>query len=129
MLRPRDGHVCYTRHDMETKTKEMVIRGYHIYKSIWDAVVGEILECRREKHNKKDRYAVAVFQNNRIVGHLPKKYSRLCSLFLDKGGLISCTVAGRRHFSFDLIQGGLEIPCLVTFTSTKKNIKKISKFL
>ena len=76
----------------------------------------------RERGNEKDRYAVAVFQNDRIVGHLPRKYSRLCSLFLAKGGQISCTVIGRRRYRSDLIQGGFEIPCLVA----KSNIGKIT---
>ncbi len=107
----------------------MTIRGYHVYKDIWDAVVGEILDCKRERDNVRDRYAVAVLERDRIVGHLPRKYSRLSSLFLDKGGSITCTVTGRRRFSSDLVQGGLEIPCLVTFRSSKNTIKKLTKFL
>ncbi len=107
----------------------MVIRGYHVYKSIWDAIVGETLCCKRERDNDSDRYAVAVLHNDVIVGHLPRKYSRVCSLFLNNGGSISCTVTGRKRFSSDLIQGGLEIPCFVNFRSSKKTIKKLSKFV
>ena len=36
------------------------MRGYHVYKDIWEANVGEELECVRERRNEKDRYAVAV---------------------------------------------------------------------
>ena len=107
----------------------MMVRGYHVYKDIWDPVVGETLQCKRETDNGSDRYAVAVFQDDKIVGHLPRKHSRLCSLFLDRGGSISCTVTGSRRYSSDLSQGGLEIPCSVIFKSSKKNIKKLSKLL
>ena len=114
---------------MEEKTKEMCVRGYHVYHKVWDAVIGQMLECERETHNEKDRYAVAVMQEGRVVGHLPRKYSRVCSLFLKKGGSISCTVTGKRRFSADLNQGGLEIPCLVTFKSSRRNIEKLAKYL
>ena len=35
---------------------EMVccIRGYHLHKEIWEAVVGEVLMCEREPHNSLD---------------------------------------------------------------------------
>ena len=59
------------------------VRGYHVYKSTWDATVGERLTCVRDPGNQFDRYAVAVNQeSSTTVGHLPKKISKLCSLFL-----------------------------------------------
>ena len=36
------------------------IRGYHVYKEIWAAAVGEELACTTEPHNSHDRYAVSV---------------------------------------------------------------------
>ena len=36
------------------------IRGYHVYKEVWEAAVGEALVCEREPENASDRYAVAV---------------------------------------------------------------------
>ena len=36
------------------------IRGYHVYKEVWEAAVGESLVCEREPKNASDRYAVAV---------------------------------------------------------------------
>ena len=44
--------------------------GYHVYREIWEAAVGETLVCEREPQNGKDRYAVAVKKNETIVGHL-----------------------------------------------------------
>ena len=65
---------------METFQKESCIRGYHIYRERWDAVVGEKLECQRERGNTTDMYAVAVIKDSTIVGHLPRKISRICTL-------------------------------------------------
>ena len=65
---------------METFQKESCVRGYHIYRELWDAVVGEELECQRERGNATDMYAVAVIKDCTIVGHLPRKISRICSL-------------------------------------------------
>ena len=36
--------------------------------------------------NIHDQYAVAVRKNGTVVGHLPQKVSRVCTLFLKKGG-------------------------------------------
>ena len=80
----------------------------------WDAVVGESLTCRREPLNPRDRYTLAVMKNDVIIGHLPAKVSRICSIFLRRGGSITC-----RRYSADLPQGGMEIPCKPSFTSSK----------
>ena len=88
-----------------------MLRGYHKYQHIWDAVVGEILPCNCEMGNVHDPYAVSIKKGGVIVGHVPKKLSCLCSLFLLRGGIICCKVTGLRRYSSDLPQGGLEIPC------------------
>ena len=101
------------------------VRGYHIYRQVWGASIGETLVCEREQANDKDRYAVAVIKAGRIVGHLPRKMSRMCSLFLRRGGTIVCTVLGGKRYSFDLLQGGLEIPCSLLFKGQQKDIKNL----
>ena len=50
---------------------ESCVRGYHVYKDIWGAAVGEELDCTRERGNPREAYAVAVVRNGRTVGHLP----------------------------------------------------------
>ena len=82
-------------------------------------MIGDELTCRREVANAVDRYAVGVYFDDNLVGHLPKKISSVCSLFLRHRGQISCRVTGRRH-SIDLPQGGLEILCILTFRATKR---------
>ena len=49
-----------------------------------------------------------------VVGHVPKKISTICSLFL-RSGTITCEVNGSRQYSADLHQGGLEVPCKLRF--------------
>ena len=51
------------------------LRGYHIYKEIWNSAVGEHLICEKETLNPTDRYTVAVMKtvsSGVIIGHLPR---------------------------------------------------------
>ena len=58
-------------------------------------------------YNLADRFAVAVMKGGTVVGHIPRKISNVCSIFIRKGGSIFCLTTGSR-FSSDLPQGGLE---------------------
>ena len=117
-------------HEMAGETEiSCCVRGYHVYKDVWEAAIGEVLVCRREPSNAADRYAVAVTKEETIIGHLPRKLSKVCSLFLRRGGSIRSTVTGRRRYSSDLTQGGLEVPCTLLFTGDVKEIKKLEKVL
>ncbi len=49
-----------------------------------------------------DRYAVAVLKQGTAIGHLPRKISKVCSLFLRRRGSIRCTVTGSRRHPSDL---------------------------
>ena len=73
---------------------EMVscVRGYHVYCTTWSPVLGETLPCAREVGNSQDGYAVAVRKGGVTVGHVPRKISRLCSLFLRRGGGVKSSV-------------------------------------
>ncbi len=59
-----------------------MVRGCHTYQSVWTAVVGEELPYQRETVNPRDPFAVAVLKDEAIVGHVPRKISSICSLFL-----------------------------------------------
>ena len=101
------------------------VRGYHVYEGIWAAALGEQIGCVREPLNAMDRYAVAPKKHGAVIGHLPQKISRICLLFIRRGGTIECTVTGTRRYSSDLPQGGLEIPCTLLFSGEKKEINKV----
>ena len=42
------------------------MRGYHIYKDIWEANVGEELPCQRESGNRADPFAVVVVMGRKF---------------------------------------------------------------
>ena len=67
---------------------ESMVRGYHVYKDIWDAVIGQTLPCLIESGNESDPYAVAVKEGSTIVGHVPRAISAVCNLFLQRGGVL-----------------------------------------
>lgn len=61
------------------------------------------------------RLCCTVVKDGNIVGHLRRRISCACMLFMRTGGTIGSEVTGRRKYSSDLKQGGLEIPWLLTF--------------
>ena len=56
--------------------------------------MGEVLSCKREPTNSRDRYAVAVKKDKVAIGHLFRKVLSICSLFLRRGSAIHCKVSG-----------------------------------
>ena len=76
----------------ETFSIEAMVRGYHVYQNIWDAALEEQLSCQREPTNSHDPFTVAVMQSQVIVGHIPRKISSVCSMFLLRAGTIRCRI-------------------------------------
>ena len=107
---------------------ESVVRGHHVYKDRWTPRLGETLQCLREEENRTDRFAVAVYKDLNIVGHVPRAISTLCSVFLRRGGIIRCVISGNRQHSHDLPQGGLEVPCKLYFMGNGQELKKIQSY-
>ena len=53
--------------------------GYHYYKAIREAAIdGEVLSCEREAGNVHNAFAVAVKEDDIIVGHCLQKISSIC---------------------------------------------------
>ena len=52
---------------------ERAVRGHHIYKRIWEPVIGQRLQVRKQEGNEKDNYAVAILNGEEIVGHIPQE--------------------------------------------------------
>ena len=46
---------------------------YHEYRNTWTPIVGEVLQCRMEPDKDVDKYAMAVMNEDRVVGHLMKR--------------------------------------------------------
>ena len=114
---------------MEEFEKASCIRGFHVYQDNWIPILGERLVCKNEPGNPRDRYAVTVCKaGDKIVGHLPRNISTMCSIFIRRGGIIYCTVSGRRQYPRDLPQGGMEIPCTLHFAGNERELKKVEQF-
>ena len=76
-----------------------------------------------------NRYAIAVLKDDMIIGHILKKISRICSLFITRGGTIVCTPIGGSRYSEDLPQGGLEIPCKLVFIGEQNEVERLRHYL
>lgn len=50
-------------------------------------------------------------------------------LLVPRERLIACKVTGERAFSKDLPQGGLQVPCILTFRGGAEEVCKIVKLL
>ena len=119
---------CYSL-KMNSFTVTSAIRGYHVYKDIWDAAsdINEELRCEREIGNPHDSFAVAVKKVDTIVGHVPRHISSICSIFIRRGGVITCKVTGSGRYSRDIPQGGMEVPCKLVFQSPAGSIEECRK--
>lgn len=109
-------------------TIESVVRGYHIYQSVWTPNVGDEFVLQTQEQNRHYRYAVAVVASGNVVGHVPKEISKTMFFFLRSNGVVPGAVTGRRQRS--LVEGkGLEIPCIYKFYSDSKKLKILKKLL
>ena len=81
---------------METFAFASAVRGYHVYKDIWETLIGKKLVAKREFNNPIDKHAVKVVKDNETVGHLPREFSRITWYFLARSGEISAEVIGCR---------------------------------
>ena len=62
-----------------------MVRGFHIYKDVWNPVVSDIRMCQREFGNLHDPYAVTVVRKDAvIVGHIPYNNIVFMLLFLEE---------------------------------------------
>ena len=73
--------------------------------------------------------SMTVCCSSAVVGHLPRKFSAVFSLFLRSHGGITCKVNGSRRFSRDLPQGGLENPCILMFSGQGSKVDIIVNFV
>ena len=80
--------------------------------------------------NRKHTLAVKVLKSGSIVGHLPKRISSTCSLFIRRSGVITCKITDPQKLcSRDLEQGCLEISCSLLFQGDLELLEKARKLL
>ena len=66
---------------MEDCLYRSIVRGHHIYKSVWTPYIGEMLPVQEELDNEHDSYAVSVQKVGIIVGHVPQEVSRIFTIY------------------------------------------------
>ena len=70
------------------------VRGYHEYKSVWSATVGETMRLTTELINPQDPFAMAVIKDGCVVGRVPRTVSQTVSISLGKDRSVGfCEVA------------------------------------
>ena len=92
------------------------VRGFHYYRKSWLPEPEQTLNCFHEEGNTFDRFAIKVCEKdkNEIVGHLPMEISRVTKFLLDRGANVSAKLTSTHYRRSPLVQGGIEIPCVVT---------------
>ena len=55
----------------------VVFLGYHIFRRIWEATLGETLSSETEPSNHADRYAVSVLKGDIVMDTCQEKYPTL----------------------------------------------------
>ena len=113
--------------------KVLYVKGCHVYKTLWNPLIGELLSCKRKPENPIDKYAVCVKKENKIVGHLPLgksgKFAKTIFYFLRADELSSCkiVVTGK---PVNLGDGeGMQVPCKLIFTGIEKCIDILKRHL
>ena len=78
-----------------------------------------IPECLHEENNPYDVFFIKVCKSNNAqsaVGHLLMEILRITKFILYRSAKVQATVTGKHYHRSPLVQGGLEVPCLVTVT-------------
>ena len=112
------------------------LRGFHVYKELWNPKLNEKLETIHEENNPHDRYAVAAIRKTVsrlrpvVVGHLPREISRFTRFIILHGATVKVKVSETKYRRSPLIQGGLEIPVEVEvqMENSSENEQALSKY-
>ena len=110
------------------------LRGFHVYKELWNPRLNEKLDTIHEENNPNDHYAVAVMRKTVsrltpvVVGHLPREISRFTRFIILHGATVKVKVSDTKYRRSPLIQGRLEIPVEVQMENSSENQQALSKY-
>ena len=111
---------------------QAAVRGFHVYKAIWESKDSEVLACSH-KENNPHPFAIKTCQldSGKIVGHLPVELSRISKFILDRGAKIEVKLRETHYRRSPLVQGGLENPCylIIRMPNTMKSAELLKKYL
>ena len=108
------------------------VRGYHVYRASWQPRENDVLQCYHERGNSWDSFAIKTCKRNSeiAVGHLPMELSKLSKFLIDRGALVEAELSSTNYRRSPLVQGGLEIPCIIRIKmlSTRKNKELLARY-
>ena len=115
--------ICFTL--QESKEAEVKRRLHNTIKKCSLHVPWEVIIITRENGyqiSKKylnvlfDHYTIKTTrkETDQIVGHLPMEISRITKFLIDRSAVMTAKLTSDHYRWSPLIQGGLDIPCLVT---------------
>ena len=101
--------------------------GLHYYRKSWLPEPEQTLNCFYEEGNAFDRFAIRVCKKdkNEIVGHLLMEISRVTKFLLDRGANVFAKLTSTHYGRSPLVQGGIEIPCVVTVSMSGTVINQL----
>ena len=90
------------------------IRGFHVYRQVWQPEQDVTLVCSHEADNPFDLFSIKATNCHGVLSvHLPREISRPIKYLLDRGASVTATLTDVKYWRSPLFQGGLEIPCKV----------------
>ena len=106
------------------------IRGFHVYKEWWTPCFGDELTLLPEPENPKNKNAVSVLKDNRVVGHIPLSLANT----KDGAGLVKNFLSKKETTGYVKVCGkavnrggghGMEIPCEYVFSGPKNLMQRL----
>ena len=87
----------------------------------------QTLNCSHEEANTFDRFAIKVCEKDKteIVGHLPMEISQITKFLPNRGANVSAKLTSTHYRRSPLVQGGIEIPCVVTLSMSGTVINQL----
>ena len=68
---------------MDSHAVDSCVHRFHEHYDRGTPAHGEIFGSEIEEGNTRDLYAVAIKKGSEIIGHMPRKISAACNLFLE----------------------------------------------
>lgn len=106
--------------------QQSFVRVYHAYIDNWTPAIVQTLLVKREPTNPKDKNAVAVYEEDCIVGHVPYNLAPCLSRFLarDVNKAFAEVTGGKVNRGAGY---GLEIPCVYRIYGPKTYVNKLKE--
>ena len=103
------------------------VLGFRYYGKFWLPEPEQTINCFHEKGNTFDRFAIKVCEKdkNETVVHLPMEISRVTNFLLDRATNVSAKLTSTHYRRSPLVQGGIEIPCVVTVSMSGTVINQL----